>query len=335
MLSRTLCLIAALLMTGSFGFFASFAVAAPKTEKQPVRVDVGGFKLNSVLVEQGKKADLPPIVFIHGASASLYDPIFSFRAKLQGRAKLLFVDRPGHGNSDIGSEQNILPDGQADAIAMLMKKRGIAKAIIVGHSFGGAIAASFAVRHPDMVSGLVFLSPAVYSWKGGIAWYYRAASAPVTGALFSTLIVPPIGIVVIDRATKGVFAPNPVQPGYLEQTRARQALRPVAFWHNAREVAALSGWAKTASANYRKIKAPTVIITGDTDEIVSPEVHSRHLARDIRGARLIVVHNLGHKSDFVASDLAIAAIETVAGRKANMVAAKRDIELRIANDGKD
>ncbi len=335
MLIRTLCLIAALLMTGSSALLASSAVAAPKQGADTVRIDVGGFKLNSVLVEPGRRADLPPIVFIHGASASLYDPMFSFRAKLQGRAKLLFLDRPGHGNSDIGGKQMILPDGQADAISVLMKKRGIRRAIIVGHSFGGAIAASFAVRHPEMVSGLVFLSPAVYPWNGGIAWYYEAASAPVTGALFSTLIVPPIGIVAIDRATKGVFAPNPVPPGYVEKTKARQALRPVAFRHNAREVAALSDWAKTASANYRKIKAPTVIITGDTDEIVSPEVHSRHLARDIRGARLIVVHNLGHKSDFVASDLAIAAIETVSGRKANLTGVKRDVERRIANDGKD
>ncbi|MFJ6323339.1 MULTISPECIES: alpha/beta fold hydrolase [unclassified Rhizobium] len=332
---RVLRLIAALLMIGITAVGTARAVAASKNEDRPVRIDVGGFRLNSVLLEAGRRADLPPIVFIHGASASLYDPMFSFRAKLQGRAKLLFIDRPGHGNSDIGGEQNILPDGQADAIAVLMKKRGIAKAIIVGHSFGGAIAASFAVRHADMVSGLVFLSPAVYPWDGGIAWYYEAASAPVTGPLFSTLIVPPVGIVAIDRATKGVFAPNPVPPDYIGRTHALQALRPVAFRHNAREVAALSDWAKVSSANYRKIKAPTVIITGDTDGIVSPEVHSRHLARDIRGARLIVVHNLGHKSDFVASDLAIAAIETVAGRKVNIAAVKRDVERRIAHDGKD
>ncbi len=328
-------MIGVLLMIGSVVFATSYAIAAPREDDRPVLTDVGGLMLNSVLVEPGRKADLPPVVFIHGASASLYDPMFSFRAKLEGRARLLFVDRPGHGKSDAGGEQNILPDGQADAIAVLMKKRGIAKAIIVGHSFGGAIAASFAVRHPEMVLGLVFLSPAVYPWDGGIVWYYKVASAPATGALFSTLIVPPIGIVAIDRATKGVFAPNPVPPDYIERTHALQALRPGAFRHNAREVAALSDWAKAASMNYRKIKAPTVIITGDTDGIVSPEVHSRHLARDIRGARLIVVHNLGHKSDFVASDLAIAAIETVAGRKANMAAVKRDVERRIANDGKD
>lgn len=300
-----------------------------------VRIDAGGVRLNSVLLEPYGKRDLPPIVFIHGASASLHDPMFSFRRKLEGRAKLLFVDRPGHGGSDIGGKTNILPDGQADAIARLMARRGIPKAIIVSHSFGGAIAAALASRHSDMVSGLVFLSPAVYPWEGGVAWYYDAAAMPISGALFSTLVAPPIGLLAIDRATRAVFAPNLRPPGYIGETKALQTLRPAAFRHNAREVAALSEWARAGSLSYRNIAAPTVIITGDADEIVSPEVHARHLARDIQGARLIVIHNLGHKSDYVASDVAIGAIEMVAGRKVNLAALSKAVERRIAGDGKD
>jgi len=302
---------------------------------RPVRIDVGGYRLNSILIEPGAKADLPPIVFLHGASTGLYDLVYSFREKLAGRAKLLFVDRPGHGNSDIGDRRNVLPDGQADAIARLMEKRGLAKAIVVGHSFGGAIAAALAVRHPEKVAGLVFLSPAVYPWPGGIAWYYNAARVPVTGHLFSALIVPPVGLLAIDAATKGVFAPNDRPDDYIEQTRAVQALRPAAFRHNALEIAALRGWATSASPSYRTITAPTVIITGDTDDIVSPDLHARHLARDIRGSRLIVVQNLGHKSDFVAADLAVAAIERVAGRKVDLQSVARAVERRIAADGRD
>jgi len=39
-------------------------------------------------VKPGSKADLPPIVFIHGASASLYDPMPPFRAKIEETATL-------------------------------------------------------------------------------------------------------------------------------------------------------------------------------------------------------------------------------------------------------
>ncbi len=314
----------------------SFTVAAASEAQNaiPVRIDVGGYKLNSLLIEPQKEADLPPIVFLHGASASLYDPLFSFADKLRGRARLLFIDRPGHGGSDIGGRDNILPDGQADAVAQLMKKRGIHKAIIVGHSFGGAITAAFALRHPEMVSGLVFLSPAVYPWPGGIAWYYTAASAPVTGPLFSTFVAPPAGFLALDQATRGVFAPNKRPPDYIEATRAWAALRPKAFRHNAQEVAALNGWARSAAPNYSKIKAPTVIITGDTDNVVSPEIHSRQLARDIDRSILIVVKNLGHKSDYVARDLVVEAIEKLAGKRVDLHTAQKRLEELIAGDGK-
>lgn len=299
------------------------------------RIDVGGFKLNSILIEAGAKPDLPPIVFVHGASTSLYDPLLSFRDKLEGRARLLFVDRPGHGDSDAGGAENILPDAQADAIARLMEIRGIGKAIIVGHSYGGAVVAAFAVRHPEKVAGLVFLSPVVYPWKGGVAWYYDAARPPVTGLLFSALVVPAIGILTINSATKDVFAPNRRPPGYIKATRALQALRPNAFQHNARELVALNDWAKDASPGYRKIKAPTVIIAGNADTTVSTDIHARHLARDVSGSTLIVVHNLGHKSDYVAADLVVAAIEKLSGRKSNLGATTKVLEERIANDGKD
>ncbi len=143
-----------ILMVLAISIFGQPAVALD--DQRPLRIDVGGFRLNSVLLQAGRHADLPPIVFIHGASASLYDPMLSFRQMLEGRAKLLFVDRPGHGQSDVGGKENIFPDGQADAIATLMNKRKIGRAIVVSHSFGGAIAASLATRHPDLVAGLVF-----------------------------------------------------------------------------------------------------------------------------------------------------------------------------------
>lgn len=325
----------ALFMTGIvLTVWHGVGMASETRDDRPVRIDVGGYKLNSLLVEPGPGADLPAIVFIHGASTSLYDPVFAFLSKLKGRSRLLFVDRPGHGGSDAGGQDAIRPDGQADAIAELMRKRGISRAIIVGHSFGGAIAAALVIRHPEMVSGLLFLSPALYPWDSGIAWYYSAASAPVFGSMFSTVVAPPLGILAINQAIRGVFAPNTPPPNYIRGTRALNALRPNAFRHNAREISALSDWARTASRQYPAIKAPTIIITGDADQIVSAEIHARHLARDIAGSILVVVKNLGHKSDYVAADLAIAAIEKLSGRRVDLNASRREIEKRIANDRK-
>lgn len=330
---RGLRLIAIATFAGLVGAATAQAqTAASQGSGGEVMTDVGGYKVNSLLVPAGPKADLPPLVFIHGASTSHADPVLSFRAKLEGRAEMLFIDRPGHGRSQSGGEATLYPDAQADAIAAVMEARGMDRAIIVGHSFGGAVTAAFALRHPDKVRGLVFLSPAVYPWTTGVAWYYRAAGVPVTGWIFSTLVAPPVGALVIGPAIKSVFAPNEPPANYLRDTDAFSTLAPAAFRHNAMEVALLSDWAKTASPNYPDIKAPTIIITGDTDSIVSPQVHAEPLARAIKGARLLTVRNLGHKSDYVASDLAIAAIETLSGKPRNLERVKAEIEARIADD---
>jgi pimeloyl-ACP methyl ester carboxylesterase len=319
----------AALVTG-FGFSSYQAAAFEKDNPNTgERIDIGGYRMNSVYVPRPKTADLPTLVFIHGASANLLDPMAAFRSKLEGRADMLFLDRPGLGFSDRGGPQNAYPDGQADAIAALMRKRGIKKAIIVSHSFGGAIAATFALNHKDMVAGLLFLSPATHPWPGGIEWYYSVTKTPALGWLFATLIAPPIGLASIDKATQYVFAPNPRPDSYIKDTAAHLAIRPAAFRNNAIDVANLLEYVKRVSPLYKEIKAPTVIITGDADRVVLPEIHSRQLHADIAGSTLLRIHNLGHKPDYVVTDLAIAAMESLAGKKRDLNALAAEAQARI------
>lgn len=295
-------------------------------------IDVGGLRLNSVLVPGGENADLPPIVFIHGASGNLRDQMHAFRAKLEGRATLLFLDRPGHGYSERGSPENAWPDGQAHAIARLMDKRGIAKAIIVGHSFGGAIAASFALEHPEKTAGLLFLAPATHPWPGGVDWYYDLAKTPVIGWLFTRIVALPAGLSRIDSGTRFVFAPNPRPDDYIDATAPALVLRPAAFRNNATDVANLLEYVRRVEPRYTQIRTPTVIVTGDTDGVVYEEIHSRGLARDIAGSELVWIRNLGHKPDYVVKDLAIEALEKIAGRDRDLQESARRAEARLVKD---
>ncbi len=295
-------------------------------------IDVGGLRMNSVLVPAGDKADLPPIVFIHGASGNLRDQMHAFRARLEGRAALLFVDRPGHGYSERGGPENAWPDGQARAIARLMDKRGIAEAIIVGHSFGGAIAASFALEHPEKTAGLLFLAPATHPWPGGVDWYYDLARMPVIGWLFTRIAALPAGLSRIESGTRFVFAPNPAPQDYIEATAPALVLRPNAFRSNAIDVANLLGYVQRVQPRYSEIRTPTVIVTGDTDGVVYEEIHSRGLARDIAGSELVWIRNLGHKPDYVVTDLAVEALEKIAGADRDLQESERRAEARLAKD---
>ena len=296
--------------------------------------DVGGFRMNSYHWPRPATADLPPLVFIHGASGNLRDPMAAFFEPLKSRAEMLFVDRPGHGYSERGGDSNLTPDGQADAIATLMRMKGISRAIIIGHSFGGATTAALALRHGKNVAGLLFLSPATHPWPGGVDWYYDLANTPVIGRLFCNTIALPAGLLQMDMGVRHVFSPNPVPEGYLDKAAIPLVLRPDTFCNNARDVANLLAYVRKEQPHYREITAPTIIITGDSDDIVYEELHSRGLKRDIAGSELYWVRNLGHKPDYVATDLAIAAIEKLAGMPRDLDAASRIVEKRIAPSAK-
>ena len=273
---------------------------------------------------------LPPVVFIHGASGNLLDQMLPIRGELQGKAEMLFLDRPGHGWSRRGPD-NATPDKQAHTIAALMHEVGIDKAIIVGHSFGGGVTATFALEHPEKTLGLVFLSAASHPWPGGgTSWYYDLTATPVIGYLFSETLSLPAGWLRMTAATDCVFAPNPVPDGYNQDAAIELVLRPSAFRSNAVDVKSLFPHVSKVASRYGEIKAPTVVISGDSDTVVYEEIHSVGLERDIPGAELIWIKNLGHKPDWTAPDLVAAAVAKVAGEDVDLNALAAAVEARIA-----
>lgn len=296
-------------------------------------VDVGGYRLHALHVAAPENADLPAIVFLHGASGNLRDQAEAFRKRLEGRAEMLFVDRPGHGWSDRGAPQNALPDAQARAVAELMHRKNISGALIVGHSFGGVIAANMALETPERVGGLLFLATVSHPWPGGIDWHYHLATAPFVGKLATWLLAMPAGLLRIDRAARCVFSPNDYPPDYLSRSGTALVLRPRTFNHNAHDVANLYDHIVRTTPRYREIDRPAIIVAGDEDYVVSTEIHSRALARAVYGAELHVLKGVGHKPDYAATDLCIAAMEKLGGKDVNLAAIARKVERDIAAGG--
>ncbi|TPK77204.1 alpha/beta hydrolase [Mesorhizobium sp. B2-4-15] len=295
--------------------------------------DIGGARIHYVHIPAPADADLPPVVFIHGASANLRDQMLPLRPMLEGRAEMLFFDRPGFGWSGRGPGTNEDPSAQANTLAALMDHLRIREAIIVGHSFGGVVTSAFGREHPDRTLGLIFLAPATHPWPGGAtSWYYDLAMLPVIGRLFSETLTYPAGTLRIADATTCVFSPNKVPDDYIDKASIPLVLRPAAFRANASDVAGLYRYALGAAPRYNEIKAPTVVISGDRDKVVYARIHSVGLVRDIAGAELVWVGNLGHKPDWIAPDLVVGAVEKVAGKDIDLKAMARTVEARIAGD---
>lgn len=101
-------------------------------------------------------------------------------AGLAGRFRTVALDQPGHGDSDpppgSGRATDLLSvPGQAGTTAALLDRLGIAAAVLVGHSSGGAVAVELAARRPDLVCAVVgldatiLLAPEVLAAADGIS----------------------------------------------------------------------------------------------------------------------------------------------------------------------
>ena len=248
----------------------------------------------------------PTVVFIHGASGNLQDQMLPFSPALEGKARMIFVDRPGHGYSDRAGAED--PALQAARYKFLLDELGIKQAIFVGHSLGAASVAAFAVLYPEQAQGLVLMAPATHPWSTGVSWYYDIAALPVVGEIFTETVLLPFGMQTLDSASKTVFDPQQPPENYVRDAAIALVFRPWVFRNNARDVTGLNEFVSQFSSRYREITAPTVIITGGKDDVVSPAIHSIGLEKDIEGAELIVLPGIGHKPEYTNTDTVVEAI---------------------------
>ncbi|MCP1200157.1 alpha/beta fold hydrolase [Notoacmeibacter sp. MSK16QG-6] len=262
---------------------------------------------------EGDGADRATALFIHGATGNLLDQMSAMES-FRGHFPMIFIDRPGHGYSGRGHGHD-RPDGQARAIAALIARISPNGVIVVGHSFGGAVALNLAMYHPERVQGLVLLSPATHPWPGAAtSWYYRLAARPLLGRLFAWTLAMPGGLLRLRGGIACVFAPNRPPKNYAKKAATVLAFRPRHFRANAIDVEGLFDHVTATRDRYPSVGCPTVILTGDSDTVVYEHIHSVGCAHDLPNATLSVIRNCGHKTDYVATHAVVAAIAHVSGQ---------------------
>src|SRR5580704_1971896 len=143
-------------------FVAGFAVPEPSAETaadaetaSPRELEAAGLRLRYLALGEG---DSVPVLLLHGFGADLNTWMFTQPALAEGR-RVIALDLPGHGGSakqvDRTDAENL-----AAIVDATLNALGIERIHLVGHSMGGCIASSFALRQPERVATLTLISSA-------------------------------------------------------------------------------------------------------------------------------------------------------------------------------
>ena len=284
-------------------------------------IEVAGASLNVVDIGPRDAAG-PPIVMIHGASSNLQTMRQPLGDMLAKNHRVILIDRPGHGWSTRARLEDSTPAIQGRMIDEALEKLDVGSAIVVVHSWAGALGARMALDYPQRVAGLVMLAPVAYPWPGGVGWYNQIATTPVIGPLLAYTITLPLGIFLTKPGARNAFLPQVMPKDFVGNTATPLLLRPRAFLANAWDLVMLKEAVREQAPRYADIRAPTVVISGDTaDKTVSTNIHSRPFVAAVPGAKLIVLPDVGHMVQNAAPDLVVREIEAMIGRIARSTAA--------------
>jgi pimeloyl-ACP methyl ester carboxylesterase len=100
----------------------------------------------------------PTLILLHGGPGMDHSSFKSELVELSDVAQLVYIDHRGNGRSDDGPKQAWNLPQWGDDVRTVCDVLGIEKPVVMGQSFGGFVAQSYATRHPDHPSALILSS---------------------------------------------------------------------------------------------------------------------------------------------------------------------------------
>jgi pimeloyl-ACP methyl ester carboxylesterase len=262
----------------------------------------------------------PDLILIHGAGGSTRDFTFDFVDRLSDRYRVLVFDRPGHGwtqqidpdHDSAWTSESDSPRAQARHLAEAARQLGAEKPLVLGHSFGGAVAMAWALEAD--AAGIVVLSGATMPWPGSIDWQYKVLGSAPGSAVIPPLVPAFVSQSFVQATLKGVFNPNRVPDDYLTRAGVMLAVRAQTLRANNRQVNALRPHVAEMSAHYPTLSLPIEILHGSADKTVYAEIHAQPLADLVEDAIVTLLDGVGHMPQHVAPGQIIEAIDRLATR---------------------
>lgn len=214
--------------------------------------------------------DKENVVLLHGAGGVIEQWPFQIR-RLPGY-RVLAPDLPEHGRSQ-GVAHSSIRDYASDCHKWL-EAVGVTKAVVIGHSLGGAIAMNLALDFPNLISALVMVS--------------SAAQLPVSPQLMDLLAVP----IKVQRGVNKIVSWSLTQ----ESDAGRRAMlfdQLIANRAGVLEKDYQACDSLNLAGRLHEIRVPSMFVIGSDDHMLSPRI-AEETTKAIPNAKIAVIPGGGH-----------------------------------------
>jgi pimeloyl-ACP methyl ester carboxylesterase len=267
-------------------------------------VDVAGTRMH-VRTTPARSENAEPALFVHGLGGSSGNWT-DLAGLLRHRLAIEALDLPGFGLSEPPAGDDYSLDAAARAVIAYLEQSGRGPVHLVSNSMGGAIAILVAARLPGLVRTLTLISPAVpdnalrlhplrHDWRLGL------------------LVLPFIGMgslrylgrVTVESRVKATVKLCFADPSRLPQRRFDEMVEELRErvgqpWADRAMLRATRALARAQLLQNRRswsalrmVEAPTLVVWGDTDRLVAPDL-APFVAAAIPDSRLLVLPHIGH-----------------------------------------
>ena len=275
----------------------AFLVArTPDTDAAEMRAKYGAAPSQFVRLADGRTVhlrdegprDAPAIILLHGSNADLH----TWQAWVDGLKadyRVIRYDQRGHGLTGAAPDRDYRTERLAEDIGAVADMLGLDRFVLAGNSMGGAIAARYAMDHPERLTGLALVD---------------AGGAPVKREGGGNLAFTLARIPGVNRLAFEIMPRSIIEKSLTQSVARKEVVTPAVvdrYWELARypgnRTATLDrfglGWQMFSPQQVAAIDVPTLVMWGEEDSLIPFSAAGWYMDH-LPAAKLVSYSGIGH-----------------------------------------